>query len=212
MVSHLDANIGRLVAHLEAQGLLENTLIVFTSDNGPAYQGSPGPFRGGKTDLHEGGIRVPIFAVWPGRIPAGTHTFSTGHLTDLLPTVCAAVGIPVDTLQLDGQNLLPLLRDPRTVSRGPLHWQMDHYGGYQNQGPKPTPHATEVVTDGRWKLLSYAGEPTELFDLTQDQRELYNLLEEHPDTVRRLHILTRAYLAAERDTSGFTEKTLTTNE
>ena len=205
MVSHLDANVGRLIDHLEREGLLDNTLIVFTSDNGPAFQGSPGPFRGGKTDLHEGGIRVPMFAVWSGHIPAGTHTFTAAHMADLLPTFCGAAGVEDVPDGVDGQNILPLLTDPAYAERGPLLWQMDLYRNFQNQGPKPLPYATEVVTDGRWKLLAFEGEPTELFDLVVDQRELYNLLEERPEVVERLRPLLRDFLAAPRDDSGFTE-------
>ncbi len=180
MVSHLDAQIGRLIRFLKDNDLYDNTLIIFTSDNGPAFQGSPGPFKGGKTDLHEGGIRVPMFAVWNGSIPANTNSFQTMHMVDLLPTIgsLAKFEVPDD---IDGVNMLPVLLGEReSIKRPALFWQMDPYRYFQNQGPKPIPYATEVVLDGGWKLLADSLKPTELFRLRQDHRELYNVLEDQP--------------------------------
>lgn len=183
MVSHLDAQIGRLIRWLKQEGLYDNTLIIFTSDNGPAYQGSPGPFKGGKTDLHEGGIRVPMFAVWNNRIPANQHSFQTAHMVDLLPTFAGLAGFdPPD--DLDGIDILPVLTGRQeSLNRPALLWQMDLYRHFQNQGPKPEPYATGVVIDGKWKLLADSLRPTEVFNLRQDHREIYNLLDDH-NTVR----------------------------
>ncbi len=179
MVSHLDENIGRLIAYLKEKGLYENTFILFTSDNGPAFQGSPGPFKGGKTDLHEGGIRVPMIASWPGKIKPNTHHYKLTHMTDLLPTFMAVAGnsknLPED---LDGMNILPeLLGAERMKARNTMFWQMDLYRGFQNQGPKPMPYATSVAINENWKLLTDSLQPTELFNLNQDHRELYNRLD-----------------------------------
>ncbi len=199
MVSHLDAQIGRLIQHLRENGQLENTLIVFTSDNGPAFQGSPGPFKGGKTDLHEGGIRVPMFAVWAGHIAAGQHTFQPAHMADLLPTFGKIAGGTLPD-KLDGIDIMPLLTgDGQMADRGVLLWQMDLYRGFQNQGPKPTPYATSVATDGKWKLLTDSLKPTELFNLAQDHRELYNLLGEHPEIEARLLEALRKYHEESRE-------------
>ncbi|MEQ9443170.1 MAG: sulfatase-like hydrolase/transferase [Cyclobacteriaceae bacterium] len=197
MVSHLDANIGRLVSRLKALGIYENTLIIFTSDNGPAFQGSPGPFKGGKTDLHEGGIRVPMFAVWPGKIPENTYSFQTGHMADLLPTICEAVGrdIPED---VDGISLLSLLQGGKQIERDILMWQMDLYPQFQNQGPKPTPYATSVALYGQWKLLADSLHPTELFNLEADQRELYNQLGKEPEIEKELLDAMQEFHAADR--------------
>jgi arylsulfatase A-like enzyme len=187
MVSHLDAQIGRLINHLKENGLMENTFIVFTSDNGPAYQGSPGPFKGGKTDLHEGGIRVPMFAVWPKHIPTGQHRFHPMHMADLLPTIAHVAVVDQLPNDLDGVNMLPVLMDEQAeVEREPLLWQMDLYTHFQNQGPKPTPYATSVALDGKWKLLTDSLQPTELFNLAQDHRELYNLRGQHPEIEEKL--------------------------
>ncbi|MDZ7636865.1 MAG: sulfatase-like hydrolase/transferase [Bryobacterales bacterium] len=84
MVSCLDAQVGRVLAKLDELGIRENTLVLFSSDNGGAYEADIGPYKGGKTDLHEGGLRVPMIASWPGRIPAGTTLPAFGHHTDLL--------------------------------------------------------------------------------------------------------------------------------
>jgi len=187
MVSHLDAQIGRLVKHLKETGLMENTFIVFTSDNGPAYQGSPGPFKGGKTDLHEGGIRVPMFAVWPNRIPSGQHRFQPMHMADLLPTIARVAGVDQVPQDLDGVNMLPVLvNEQAVVEREPMLWQMDLYRHFQNQGPKPSPYATSVALDGKWKLLTDSLQPTELFNLAQDHRELYNLQGQHAEIEEKL--------------------------
>ena len=202
MVSHLDAQVGRLVERLEALGLMENTLIVFTSDNGPAFQGSPGPFRGGKTDLHEGGVRVPMFAVWEGRIPAEAVSFQTAHVADLLPTFAEAADVRPDADGLDGRSLLGVLTGGDRFPRETLLWQMDLYTHYQNQGPKPTPHATTAAVRWPWKLLADSTAeglvPTELFHLEQDHRELYDLLGAYPDTAAALLEEIRAFHAAPR--------------
>ena len=206
MVSHLDANIGRLIDRLKAKGIFENTIILFTSDNGPAFQGSPGPFRGGKTDLHEGGIRVPAMMVWPGHIPADTYSFNTMHMADILPTLSEAVGIETIQLALDGKRMLTQLTEHTYSERAALLWQMDLYKSFQNQGPKPTPYATTVVTRGKWKMLADSLRPTELFNLEQDHRELYNLLGKHPEIEKELAEVLQRFVTAERNQTGFVEK------
>ena len=206
MVSHLDANIGRLVKHLKETGAYDNTIILFTSDNGPAFQGSPGPFRGGKTDLHEGGIRVPMFVVWPGRVPPNTYSFSPVHMADLLPTFSHVAGIDTDSLVLDGQNRLNTWTNQTFQDRDALFWQMDLYKSFQNQGPKPMPYATAVVVQGQWKLLADSLQPTELFNLAEDHRELYNVLDERPEVAEALANQLRKLMASPRDRTGFVEK------
>ncbi|WP_373494759.1 sulfatase-like hydrolase/transferase [Aquiflexum sp.] len=198
MVSHLDANIGRLISKLKSIGIYDNTLIIFTSDNGPAFQGSPGPFKGGKTDLHEGGIRVPMFAVWPGRIPPNSYTFQVGHMADLLPTICEAVGFHHVPGDLDGISLLSHLKGGDVIERDILLWQMDLYTHFQNQGPKPTPYATSVALMGKWKLLADSLQPTELFDLEEDQRELYNKLGQEPEIEKALRDALQLYHTSPR--------------
>ena len=188
MVSHLDALIGKLVAKVCELGIAENTLILFTSDNGPSFQGSPGPYAGGKADLHEGGIRMPTIVVWPGRIEPGTVSDTLGHTNDLLPTFCAAAGVEVPAeLKIDGVNLLPHLVDRKPVAdRGTVFWQLDVYEWYPQPGEKPKPYASEVARRGKWKLLAADGKPLELFDLEKDPGEQQNVLDKFPDVASQL--------------------------
>ncbi len=204
MVAHLDATIGALLAKLAALGIRENTLVIFTSDNGGAFEADNGPLKGGKTDLHEGGIRVPFIASWPGRIPAGRSSAATGSTIDLLPTFCAAAGVPVpDAAKVDGVTLLPLLTTGTEPARsGPLFWQLDLFPRMQRHTPKPKPYATEVAMEGRWKLLTAGAKPLELFDLEADLGETRNLLDRHPDIAARLAAGLRRFLDQPRDRSG----------
>jgi arylsulfatase A-like enzyme len=186
MVENLDMNIGRVMSCLDSLGLTENTIVIFTSDNGPAFQGSPGPFRGGKTDLHEGGIRVPLIIHWPGEVDSAQVTAQPAHMVDMLPTFAALAGVEVDMENQDGMNLLPNWLEGQRLEHKPMFWQIIKYDTYQNQGPRPMPHATTAIVDGYWKLLADGTVPTELFDLNNDHRELYNLLENYPDKGQKL--------------------------
>jgi len=198
MVSNLDANIGRLLANLKDKDLYENTLIIFTSDNGAAWEGEVGPFKGGKTDLHEGGIRVPFFAVWPGKIPANTVSFQTGHHTDIFPTICEALDVPVVGLDLDGISLLPNLKNQKQIDRRPIVWQMDLYQNLQRHYKKPDPFATNITYHGPWKLLLDSITPVELFHLENDPHEVMNRLDQHPEIVEELTDATVEFLSAPR--------------
>jgi len=209
MVSHMDACVGRVRAKLRELGIEGDTLLIFTSDNGPAFQGSTGGLKGRKADLHEGGIRVPMIACWRGRIRAGSVSDEFAHSTDFLPTLCAAAGIGApERAQLDGKNILPYwLGEGRMPERGPVFWQMDLYktdwqGG---DGPvpykKPTPFATEVARLGKWKLLARDGVPTELIDLEADPGENRNLLGSEPGVEKQLTAELREWLNAPRDRS-----------
>ncbi len=204
MLAHMDATLGDLLRKLDQLGIRENTLILLTSDNGGVYEGDIGPLKGGKTDLHEGGIRVPFIASWPGHIPAGGSSAEIGNTIDLLPTLCAAAGAEVPaSATTDGVNLLPHLQNGSAITRSsPLLWQLDLYPKLQRHDPKPKPYATEAVMEGRWKLLSREAEPLELFDLETDLAEQTNLLTQHPEIVTRLTKAARTFLAAPRDRSG----------
>jgi N-acetylgalactosamine-6-sulfatase len=182
MVGCMDDGVGRIRARLEQLGIDENTLLVFTSDNGPSYQGSPGPWVGGKGDLHEGGIRMPMIAHWPGRIEAGSVAPELAHTNDLLPTFCEAAGVPLpDDVAFDGISLLSRLDGEALPERGPVFWQMDLYPWYPQPGEKPEPFATEVVRQDDWKLLALDGTPTALYDLENDPTESANLLDRRPE-------------------------------
>jgi arylsulfatase A len=204
MVSCLDAQVGRVIGKLEELGIRENTLILFTSDNGGAWEANNGSFKGGKTDLHEAGIRVPAIASWPGQLPAGRTLTGFGHHTDLLPTILAATGLSSGNPSLlDGHNLLPVLRgeSPGDSDRS-VFWQMDLYRNLQRHYPKPEPYITEVVRRGHWKLNARDGVAQELFDLATDPMETTNLLKQQTTLATAMVEDLRAFLAADRDRSG----------
>jgi N-acetylgalactosamine-6-sulfatase len=208
MVAHMDAKIGALLAKLDELGLRDNTLILFTSDNGGAYEADNGPLKGGKTDLHEGGIRVPMLASWPGVIPAGKTTGALAGTVDILPTFCAAAGVGLPaSASVDGVDLLPLLTGARAeTGRGPMFWQLDLYPRLQRHYAKPKPYATEVAIEGKWKLLCRDAVPLELFDLEADLAETSNLLDTQPAIAARLARSVRSFLDAPRDSSGIAQK------
>jgi arylsulfatase A-like enzyme len=201
MMAHMDATIGDLLRKLDQLGIRENTLVLFTSDNGGVYEGDIGLLRGGKTDLHEGGIRVPFIASWPGRIPAGRTSVEAAGTIDLLSTLCAAAGVKND-VAVDGTNLLQHWLQQKPITRsGPLLWQLDLYPKLQRHYAKPEPYATEVVMEGRWKLLTRDGKPLELFDLDTDLSETINVLDQYPNRVNEMVAQLRTFLDAPRDRS-----------
>jgi N-acetylgalactosamine-6-sulfatase len=204
MVQHMDAKVGQILDKLDELGIAKNTLVLFTSDNGAAFEGFVGDLKGGKTDLHEGGIRVPMLVRWPAAIEAGQTSEAFGHSNDLLPTFCEAAGIePPQDLSLDGLSLLPHMRGERPPSdeaRGTVFWQLDLYKGIQRHYPKPKPFATEVVRQGKWKLLALRGTPVELFDVESDPNEQRNVIDDYPELVVSLTAQLNQWLDAPRTT------------
>ena len=202
MVQHMDTKIGLILDKLDELKIADNTLVLFTSDNGAAYEGFIGDLKGGKTDLHEGGIRVPMIARWPGKIPAGKTSDAFGHTNDLLPTFCEAAGLDLSKeLNVDGLSLLPHLKGgspPSDTDRGTVFWQLNLYKHMQRHYPKPEPYATEVAKQGKWKLLALKGKPVELFDVESDPNELQNVIDNHPDLVTSLTAELKDWLSAPR--------------
>lgn len=189
MVTHMDRGVGRILGKLKELGIEENTLIIFTSDNGPAYRGSAGMLKGRKTDFHEGGIRVPGIAWWPGQIAPGWETKQLGHTNDLLPTFCEVAGVELGK-KVDGISLLPLLKDKRPLNdiRGTVFWNIAQYHGNFNivTDKKPEPYSTEIARNGNWKLLAKEGKPLELFNLEEDPYERWNLINDFPEIAEKL--------------------------
>ncbi len=186
MVSNLDANIGRLIKKLKEYNMYDNTIIIFTSDNGAAWEGEVGPFKGGKTDLHEGGIRVPFIFVWPEQVKNNQVSFQTGHHVDILPTICDAIGILPKDISLDGISLMPNILNNNKIERDIIFWQLDLYRNMQRHYPKPKPYATTIAFEGPWKLLLDSLKPVELFHIENDPHEVQNLIERHPAIVEKL--------------------------
>jgi len=194
-VTDLDQQVGRLLQRLDELRLAENTLVLFSSDNGPEDMeiystnhsgvGSTGPFRGRKRSLYEGGVRVPFLARWPGRIPHGrVDTASVLSAVDVLPTIAKLAGSRLaEEFNPDGEEASEALLG-RTYSRSkPLFWEwrFDIYGHPVNRSPML------AVREGKWKLLTNRDRSrVELYDVPGDPTELNNLAYRHPEIVDRL--------------------------
>ena len=193
MVENLDANVGRLLAALEQEGIAGDTLVVFTSDNGglATAEGSPtcnAPLSEGKGWCAEGGLRVPLIAAWPGRIPAGGTSRAPVTSPDLFPTFLEAAGLPGrPDLHRDGLSLLDAMRGGDGPERGGIFW---HYPHYSNQGGTPAC----AVRSGRFKLIEWFEDGrVALFDLEADPGERRDLAATEPGTAASLHALLRGW-------------------
>ena len=195
MVTRIDRYVGDILAKLEALGLAENTLLVFTSDNGahleggadPEFFDSNGPFRGYKRDLYEGGIHVPLLVSWPSKIPAGSHATHVSAFWDWLPTFTALVG-QSDPPGLDGVSFLPTLLGTGTQKQADyLYWEFHESGGRQ------------AILQGEWKLVKYQVKQPEkatleLFHLSVDPGEQKNVAAAYPEKVIELqHLIQTAH-------------------
>ena len=173
IVGALDAAVGRVLATLEAQGLAQNTVVVFTSDNGGERFSNTWPFSGQKSELLEGGIRVPTLLRWPARVKPGQVSEQVAISMDWLPTLLAAAGTaPRADYPSDGVNLLPQILGRAPVVERQLFWR------YKSL-------AQRAVREGDWKYLQVNGNEF-LFNLAQDQRERANLAEREPERLARL--------------------------
>lgn len=178
-IEQIDYSIGQVLKTVKDTGLDDNTLIIFTSDNGPwlekkHHAGSALPLRDGKFSTYEGGMREPCIMRWPGTIPAGSICSEVCATIDLLPTVARLAGSkePEDRV-IDGKDIFPLMSG--TVGAKSPH---DAYFYYKDE-------RLEAVRSGRWKLVRK--EPIELYNLENDISEKNNLAKEHPSIVERLN-------------------------
>jgi len=193
MTRALDRSVGRVMLALEEEGLADNTIVIFTSDNGGAgYVGLAdvnAPYRGWKITYFEGGIRVPLFVKWPARVAAGQAIDTPVAHIDLMPTLLTAAEQPLPTdREIDGENLLPLMTGEVTAqsgwSRQTLFWSSGH---------------NRIVRHGDWKLQVAARPETQwLFNLAEDPTERVNLAESRPDKVSELMALLDTHAAASR--------------
>jgi arylsulfatase A-like enzyme len=168
MIHHMDEGIGQVAAALASAGLLDDTLIVFTSDNGGERFSDNWPLVGGKMDLTEGGIRVPYIAHWPRVIAPGGVTDQLAITMDWVATFFEAAGARAHVdYPLDGKSLLPILRVPRNPFERELYWRMKH-------------RDQRALREGRWKYLGI-GANEYLFDIDADERERANLAARYPD-------------------------------
>jgi arylsulfatase A-like enzyme len=181
MVTRMDEEIGSILDLLDELDLTDNTLVLFTSDNGPTFNGgtdseffeSADGLRGLKTELYEGGIRVPLVARWPGRIPAGTVSDLPSAFWDFLPTFAEVTGQAL-SVPTDGVSILPTLegRSGSQEAREYLYWEF--------QG-------RQAVRMGKWKAYRRASDGEfELYDLEADRAEGLNVADDNPETVTRI--------------------------
>ena len=187
MVNLLDDQVGEIVAKLKELGIEDNTLIIFSSDNGPHLEGgadpdyfdSNGPYKGYKRDLYEGGIRMPMIAWWPGKVKAASKSTHISAFWDFLPTVAEIIGVKAPE-DIDGISYLPsLLGEGEQAEHDYLYWEFHGKKG------------RFALRQGHWKLIRYnvlipKKTTTELYNLANDIGEENNVAEQHPEITQRL--------------------------
>jgi arylsulfatase len=208
LMLEIDDSIGEVMTALERNGLTDNTLVIFTSDNGPwltfgNHAGSSGGLREGKGSAWEGGVRVPCIMSYPGVIPAGTVSNNLAATMDIFPTMAALLDAPLPGQKIDGVNILPLLQQVADAN------PRDHFVYYYDA------NSLKAVRQGKWKLVfphlsqTYLGTtrgndgfpgiyksvpvPLALYDLSTDPGETFDLASQHPDLVEALSALAEQY-------------------
>jgi len=190
MVTRMDRSVGRIIEKLKTLGLEKDTLVLFTSDNGPTHNvggadstffQSAGKLRGLKGSLYEGGIRVPLIAYRPGTIQPGSTCSDRFYFPDFLPTLCEVAGATAPA-KIDGVSFLPTLAGTRKQKQHEfLYWEFPAYGGQQ------------AVISGSWKAvrqdLAKGIVKTELYDLAADESETTDVAAKRPDVIARLEAI-----------------------
>ena len=199
MIKHLDDNIGWLLKKLEASGLRDNTLVLFTSDNGGLYSVSrQWPLRAGKGSYYEGGIRVPMVVYWPGRTTAGQTCDVPVSGIDFYPTFLEVAGLTKpEGIVLDGVSLMPLITGRGTIHDRPLFWHFPIYlqgGNTETQDTIFRTRPGSAVRYGDWKLIEYFEKSElELYNLNKDVGERQNLAAQRPQKTNELLTMLRAW-------------------
>lgn len=196
MIDSLDENVGRIMDTLDQLGLTDDTMILFTSDNGGVYEiTKQWPLRAGKGAYYEGGIREPMIVRWPGKVTPGSTCNVPVCGIDFLPTFTdvASTDCPV----VDGKSMMPLLTGNGSFPDRPLFWHFPVY--LQNGNPESRDmifrtRPGSVVRYGNWKLHEYfEGSDVELYNLNDDIGEAHNLADQEPEKVKELHALLMAW-------------------
>src|SRR5690625_2750076 len=199
MITLLDRDVGRILQLLEDKGIAENTIVFFTSDNGPTgagnrYFDSNGPLRGIKRDLYEGGIRVPLIAWWPGTIQGGQTSHHVTAAWDFLPTLAELTGVEVQP-GIDGLSFVPELLGEEQPKHEFLYWEYYHYnwswGRDDYDGQPQNLLQSLAIRYGKWKAVKNniyhnADAMLELYDLSTDIGENNNVTDEYPEVVRKI--------------------------
>lgn len=209
VVADGDNGIGKVLATLKELGLEQNTVVIFSSDNGPENTGkdkesrgelrggyggyysvgSTGGARGRKRSLYEGGVRLPFIVRWPGHVPGGQVNKTTAlSAVDLLPTLCAAVGAALpDSFKSDGENMLPALLGKEVARTKPIFWDWRGKDTPRDCWPR------WAVRDGDWKLVTDDASRIELYHWTDDWAEGKDMAKDNPEAVAKLSALLAAW-------------------
>lgn len=193
LVESVDDAVGTILGTLEELGLADNTLVIFTSDNGGLKGPTDNsPLRSGKGYAYEGGIRVPLLVRWPGVVPAGSVSHEPVTSVDYLPTIAEATGAKKPSVDLDGVSLVEHLKSggKTSLDRDAIHWHFPHYRH------RPGPYS--IIRRGDWKLIRWYEGGHELYNLREDLSEKTDLAAKMPEKVRDLDAL----LSAELDRIG----------
>jgi arylsulfatase A len=188
MVESMDKTVGILMNTLEDHNLLENTIVIFLSDNGGLIGSTDNsPLRSGKGYPYEGGIRIPMIVSWKGKISAGSVCDLPVSTIDVMPTICALTGIPLPGNKIDGRDLSPALSGEK-ITKVPLYWHFPHY-----RGTDVVPYS--IIRDGDWKLIKrYEGKTFELYNLEDDLSEQTDLADKNPELVRKLNLMLEKWI------------------
>jgi arylsulfatase A-like enzyme len=181
MVTRLDRDIGKVMDRLKQSKVDTNTVVIFTSDNGPwraggsdpAFCNAAGGLRGQRGELYEGGLRVPLIVWWPGQVAASNVVDAPCAMWDILPTICELTGTGAAN-NLDGRSLVPALKGKAFSPAEYLYWEL-HNDGF-----------TQALRQGDWKAVRPHGKPMELYNLKLDPQEKKNVAAQHPDEVKKI--------------------------
>jgi len=188
-ITRLDSHVGEILKKLDELGIAENTIVFFSSDNGPQKEGgndpdffdSNGPLRGIKRDLYEGGIRVPLIARWKGKIKPGQTSNHVGYFGDMMATFAELAGA-VPPTDIDSLSIVPTLLGNKSKQKEHrfLYWEFHERGFSQ-----------AILLNGRWKGIRTLrrDNPIQLFDLKNDISEQHDVASKYPDIVNEIRVL-----------------------
>jgi arylsulfatase A-like enzyme len=188
MIEGMDTAIGRVLAALDELELAENTLLVFTSDNGSLFENTP--LRENKGFLYEGGIRVPWIVRWPGNVDPGKVCSTPVITMDVFPTILEAAGLDHESPRpLDGESIVPLLRGTGSLNRRAIFFHYPNYAFHKQN------RLGSAIREGHYKLIQYYDDGSvELYDLEDDVGETNNLADASPELARALQSKLEAWL------------------
>ena len=206
MVTNIDTNVGKVLKALEEQGLAENTIVVFLTDNGPAKVRFNAGLRGWKGSVYDGGIHVPCYIRWPGHLPAGGVVDRIAAHIDLVPTLLDACGVPAPAgVTLRRQEPAPAADGNQTAG-----WPDRTLFFQWHRGDQPEPGRAFAARSQAYKLLRHEPPPgaakvppLELYDMEHDPLELHDIAKEHPDIVSKMHADYLAWFKDVSSTRGF---------